>query len=205
MLNRISSFITVKESIWVYLSVRSCSFLDFLRLAEANCYFCFPGWRFCNFPKYSIFLNNFMLHDLQCKTGIYSSGREVPQLLWNRKVSNTFKKLVLACLVESSSQSHTISLDSFIILLPYLSINPASVSSLQLFLPHSVCIYHLTGDRYISYVGRSPLSHYTETYLLKLSAYYEPPFFLFVSHSGYKYSIVGVVILHGYSPLRTKE
>jgi len=56
----------------------------------------------------------------------------------------------------------------------------------------------------MSYAGRPPLAHYAETYLLKLSADYEPLFFLFVSHAGYKYSSVGfVVILHGYSPLTT--
>lgn len=58
----------------------------------------------------------------------------------------------------------------------------------------------------MSSVGRPPLSRYTETYLLKLSADYEPPFFRFVSHAGYKYSSVGVVvILHGYCPLRKKD
>jgi len=58
----------------------------------------------------------------------------------------------------------------------------------------------------MSHVGRPPLFHYAETHVLKLIADYEPPFFLFVSHVGYKYSSVrAVVILHGYSPLRTTD
>ena len=69
--------------------------------------------------------------------------------------------------------------------------------------PNFVCIYHPTGDRNMPYAGRPPLSHYAETYLLKMSADYEPPFFIFFSHVGYKYSSVGVVvILLGYSPLK---
>ena len=58
----------------------------------------------------------------------------------------------------------------------------------------------------MSYVGRPPLSHFAGTYLLKMSADYEPPFFIFVSHAGYKYFSVGIVVLlYGYSPLRKKE